>query len=111
MIWVSISILSFCAFNHERHPRVLKIIMWDCISYYTNYYTIRYFKIIKLAGMGAEISMEDKLFELKFTAKQLEKQSSKMDKQEKEEKKKVERFLFFPLSPSHLFRSPGQNGH
>lgn len=39
--------------------------------------------------MGSEISVEDRLFELKFTSKQLERQSKKMEKQEKEEKKKV----------------------
>jgi hypothetical protein len=33
--------------------------------------------------MGAEISVEERLFELKFTAKQLAKQSQKMEKQEK----------------------------
>lgn len=39
--------------------------------------------------MGNEVSVEDRLYELKFTAKQLTRESGKMEKKEKEERKKI----------------------
>jgi charged multivesicular body protein 1 len=39
--------------------------------------------------MGNDVSVEDRLYELKFTSKQLTRESAKMEKKEKEERKKI----------------------
>ncbi len=39
--------------------------------------------------MGNDVSVEDRLYELKFTSKQLGRESQKMEKKEKEERKKI----------------------